>query len=181
LVPSLYESWGRVAFEAMYNGIPVLYTKPLPPNTPGVNYKSGTTEGMAAWIGDNGIACVRSSEVDWVAAINALEDSETYNTYSDKAFQCTRDLNIFAEYANVEQKFIGYATKYGSRPKTKGEDKPAAQQGINRFMAGGFRPIARMQQPPKPNPSPQPAAPSARPAPRQPSFGLVGGRFGMKR
>jgi hypothetical protein len=44
LLPSKYESFGRIAVEAMYNKIPVIYSKPDP-----VAAAPGTTEGVEEW------------------------------------------------------------------------------------------------------------------------------------
>jgi glycosyltransferase involved in cell wall biosynthesis len=76
IVPSAYESWGRVAFEAMYNGIPVLYSKPS--NKDQHIHKSGTTEGMKEWIQTNAIECDRDCIEDWINAIISLDDDDLY-------------------------------------------------------------------------------------------------------
>lgn len=183
IVPSVYESWGRVAFEAMYNGIPVLYTKPLT-NGASPGFVTGSTEGMAAWISDNGIPCDRTNLDDWVTGIQTLDDPEVYADYSNRAWNCTHDMNAFEEIPTVEQKFFEYATKYVAPKKTKGEDAPAMNRGPqmpNRFMGGAGirmparRPVQAQAAPPQPQVRPGP------PAPRTSSLGLPGGRFGMRR
>jgi hypothetical protein len=190
IVPSVYESWGRVAFEAMYNGIPVLYTKPLENGAaPGVIPVS--TESMAAWIKDNGIPCELMTLDDWIAAIQTLDDPEVYADYSNRAWNCTHDMNAFDEIAVVEQKFFEYGTRYQAPKKTKGEDAPQINRGPvmpNRFMGGvGLRMPARRPAPaqvaqPAPQPQQQaPQQPQQRQAPRMSSLGLPGGRFGMRR
>jgi len=173
VVPSLYESWGRVAFEAMYNGIPVLYTKPV---EPGAAYPSGSTEGMRDWIQDNGIQCDRNVIDDWVNGIQRLDNPIAYNEYSDRAYNCTNDMNIFTEVSNIEQKFFEYATKFPAPDKSKSGDAtaiaPQRRVGPNRFMGGA---AARVQKPAAPAPKP---AGSAQPQPR---LGFHGGRFGVRR
>jgi glycosyltransferase involved in cell wall biosynthesis len=174
LVPSIYESWGRVAFEAMYNSIPVLYTKP---STDVAVFSSGSTEGMAKWIGDNGFACDRNKPDDWITNIQKLDDPDIYKEYSDKAYACTHNMGAFNEIPTVEAKFSEYIVKYAAPKKTKGEEAPAVQQrgGVNRFISGVPQqrpaPRASPQQIPQPQPQPQPRM----------SFGLRGGRFGMRR
>jgi glycosyltransferase involved in cell wall biosynthesis len=175
IVPSYYESWGRVAFEAMYNGIPVLYTKPIV----GADYHTGSTEGMQAWIGDNGIQCDRLSPDDWVNAINTLDDPEVYNDYSDRAYKCTNDLDLFSEIDIIERHFYGYTQKYPA-PIIGATAKVApVSVGPNRFMSGPMRRPQRAQQ----------AAPAAapEPAPVQVTVPTVrgllsfrGGRFGAR-
>jgi glycosyltransferase involved in cell wall biosynthesis len=187
VVPSFYESWGRVAFEALYNGIPVLYAKP---NTQ-TQFLTGSTEGMQAWIQDNGIACSRDTLDDWVMGIHRLDDSEVYAEYSDKAYACTRDMNIFTEIPDIERRFIEYSTKFPAAKKTKGDDVPAPstqRMGPNRFMGGGpilmRRPVPgpRMMQAAAPPPAAPQAAPRPPPGPpRQSVLGFRGGRFGTRR
>jgi len=187
VVPSMYESWGRVAFEAMYNGIPVLYAKP---NTE-TGFVTGSTEGMQAWIQDNGIPCDRATLDDWVTGIQRLDDQEVYESYSDKAYTCTRGMNIFSEIPDIEQRFVSYATKFPAPKKTKGDDipQPTARMGPNRFMGGPL--MRRMQPRPVPAAAPpqqaQAAAPPPPPpapvvhAPRMPGMiGFHGGRFGRR-
>lgn len=152
LVPSIYETWGRVAFEAMYNGIPVLYTKPLSQ----AGYPSGSTEGMQAWIQDNGFACDRTSPDDWISNIQKLDDPAIYQEYSDRAYTCTRKMNIFQEITDVETAFLDYVMKYANVQKTKAEEAPKAEARIT-AMSVAQRPGSRM------------------------AFGFRGGRFGMRR
>jgi glycosyltransferase involved in cell wall biosynthesis len=152
LMPSIYETWGRIAFEAMYNGIPVLYTKPM--NNP--EYPSGSTEGMQAWIQDNGFACDRTSPDDWITNIQKLDDPSIYAEYSDRAYNCTRKMNIFQEITDIENTFLDYATKYAKAPKTKGEEPAQAAPRVT-SMSVAPPPGSRM------------------------AFGLRGGRFGMRR
>ena len=186
LVPSLYESWGRVAFEAMYNGIPVMYTKPAE----GLNgYKSGSTEGMRDWIQDNGFACDRTNIDEWIEAIQKLDDPVVYNEYSDRAFKCTRDMDIFSEVARIENKLFEYSTKFAAPNKSKGTELPSQPQkkmGINSFMGlGGIRlprqRVVQQQVPQQQVPQQQIPQQPQQPQPRMSSLGIPGGRFGMRR
>ena len=179
MVPSLYESWGRVAFEAMFNGIPVLYTKPVADAT---NYATGSTEGMRDWIGDNGIQCRRDSPDDWVAAINLLDSPSEYNKYSEKAYRCTEGLNLFSEIPTIEQKFLSYATQHPAPIKSKSAKMDSASfgvgQGPNRFMSGGMRRQMPVAQAAAPSADPAAAAPAVQ---RPAGLSFRGGRFGVRR
>lgn len=70
LVPSEYESWGRVGIEAMCSGIPVI---------------AHPTPGLKESLGDAGIFCDRRKTDDWEAAINSLLKTRNYTAASKKA------------------------------------------------------------------------------------------------
>ena len=169
VVPSLYESWGRVAFEAMYNGIPVLYTKPIQDGS--VSYLTGSTEGMRDWIQDNGIQCNRDKVDDWVNGIQLLDNPSKYNDYSDRAYDCTNNMNIFGEVSTIENKFYEYASKFPAPDKSKSSAAtaiaPQRRVGPNKFMGGSIQAVA------------QKSAVSA-PGPRR-QIAFRGGRFGVRR
>jgi len=111
LVPSMYESWGRVAFESMYNGIPVLHSKPFDRTDPRAR-PSGSTEGMMEWIAGTQFACTYDNLDEWADAITALDDPETYAEYSKKAYDQTYEMNVFADYQIAEKKLAEYAAAY---------------------------------------------------------------------
>lgn len=97
LMPSYYESFGRVAIEAMTNGIPVLYSAPATaPQRPG-----GSTEGMESWIRPAGISCNRDVTDEWVSAIRDLENPETYSAKSEESRNHIDSMNIFAEASRI--------------------------------------------------------------------------------
>ena len=125
LVPSLTESWSRIAFEAMYNGIPVLYTKPYRSD----RLHSGTTEAMAEWIGDAAIACDRYNIGEWVEALRQLDDPEFYAEMSRRARARAIELDMFH---NID--------RYEHILKETIRDFPAknVQEGIKAKMTGNL-------------------------------------------
>jgi len=130
LAPSLYESWGRVAFEAMYNGIPVLYSKPMDRASPAAR-PSGSTEGMQEWIGDSQIACAYGSFEDWTTAIEKLDDPTEYATYSKRAYDQTYEMNIFEDARDMERKIVEHSVIYA--PKTETSSTTAGEKpGLSR-------------------------------------------------
>ena len=93
LFPSNYESFGRIAVEAMYNGIPVIYSKPATDNVGIV----GSTEGVEEWIVPAGIGCKRDVPEEWTSAIEALDDPDTYAARRAQVKEHIQSMNIFAE------------------------------------------------------------------------------------
>ena len=93
LFPSYYESFGRIAVEAMYNGIPVLYSKPATENVGIV----GSTEGVEEWIMPAGIGCRRDSPEEWISAIESLDDADTYAARRQVVQEHIKKMDIFSE------------------------------------------------------------------------------------
>jgi glycosyltransferase involved in cell wall biosynthesis len=105
VMPSYYESFGRVAVESMYNGIPVIYSKPA------IKPKdiTGSTEGMEEWITPAGIPCERENIDQWINIINSLDDETTYSNKSEVVKQHIRNMNLFTEsnrIAGLVEQFI---------------------------------------------------------------------------
>jgi glycosyltransferase involved in cell wall biosynthesis len=105
VMPSYYESFGRVAVESMYNGIPVIYSKPA------IKPKdiTGSTEGMEEWITPAGIPCERENIDQWINIINSLDDETTYSNRSEVVKQHIRNMNLFTEsnrIAGLVEQFI---------------------------------------------------------------------------
>jgi len=99
LVPSYYESFGRVAVEAMVNGIPVLYSKPAK-NSP---YPGGSIEGMQSWIKDAAIQCDRDKPEEWIQAIDSLDNEETYSEWSEKGKTHIDSMELFTEASRIAE------------------------------------------------------------------------------
>ena len=97
LFPSKYESFGRIAVEAMYNGIPVIYSKPTTKNVT----LAGSTEGVEEWIIPAGIACDREVADEWISAIESLDDIDTYQARQSQVKQHIQNMNIFTEGARI--------------------------------------------------------------------------------
>lgn len=75
LMPSMYESYGRTAVEAMASGIPVI---------------AAPTAGLMESIGNGGLFCSTDSTLKWVDQIKALDDETEYkkaSEYSLKRFK----------------------------------------------------------------------------------------------
>lgn len=95
LVPSHYESWGRVAVEAMASGIPVIANP-----TPGLlEALTSPTEGACALFADV------ANPSAWRSALQSLDSALTYRKWSNRALlrsaeldaQSAGDLDAFAE------------------------------------------------------------------------------------
>jgi glycosyltransferase involved in cell wall biosynthesis len=135
VMPSYYESFGRVAVEAMVNGIPVLYSKPALKS----QYPGGSTEGMQSWIQPAGVACDRDNIDEWVQAIQALDDSEAYEAKSEESKAHIADMGVFAE-----------ATRIASLIESFSRDHPVVVRAAVQSQAQPNRPAeaGRLIQPP---------------------------------
>jgi len=127
LLPSNYESFGRIAVEAMYNKIPVIYSKSVPGAPP-----PGTTEGVEEWITPGGIPCDRDRAEQWVNAITALDDPETYAARQELSRQCVDSMNLFTEASRIADKVETFVREnpvqvrvHSSHSAVPGQPQPA--------------------------------------------------------
>ncbi len=108
LVPSYYESFGRIAVEAMLNGIPVLYSKPNPSSI----YPGGSTEGLHEWIQPAGIGCNRDAIIEWTSAIRSLDDVETYSQKSEESKLHIAAMDLFTEATKISGLVESFARQH---------------------------------------------------------------------
>lgn len=141
LVPSVTESWSRIAFEAMYNGIPVIYTKPYESQM----FAGGTTHAMTEWIQDSAIACDRTNIQEWIEAIRQLDDEEFYEEMSRRGKERTRELDMFSNGDRYEAFIASFIRDFPSRNvSTDSKQAPAQARAPMQppqrlgFLAGRF-------------------------------------------
>lgn len=94
LMPSDYESWGRVAVEALCSGIPVI---------------AHPTEGLTEALGDAGIFCDRDDVGAWETELARLDDPDEYEQASAAAVARAAELDRIAldDLARWEQALTG--------------------------------------------------------------------------
>jgi len=144
LVPSYYESFGRVAVEAMLNGIPVLYSKPAKTSP----YPGGSTEGLQSWISPAGVACDRDAPAEWVEALRALEDPETYAAKREECRTHIDSLDFFSEGPRIASLIEGFAkahpvvvkvvSRQETQPSRPAEPARFVQPAVGRPAGIGF-------------------------------------------
>lgn len=146
LVPSLYESWGRVAFEAMYNGIPVLHSKPMPRDSPHAR-PSGSTEGMCEWINGSQFMLDYGDLNSWFDAIQTLDDPVVYKEYSDRAYETSYNMNCFQDIYDVIRKFNDYGIQFAPKNSDNKVSAPTPSVAIpsqgNAMLFRGGRFVVR--------------------------------------
>ena len=131
LVPSYYESFCRVAVEAMINGIPVVYSKPNK-NSP---YPGGSTEGMQSWIGDAALMADRDIPDEWIDTIKSLDEEEAYIERAEISKQHIESMNLLVEaprIASLVEQFSRenpVATRISSAPEPKSQPQGKPQVG----------------------------------------------------
>jgi glycosyltransferase involved in cell wall biosynthesis len=156
LVPSYYESFGRVAVEAMVNGIPVLYSKPVTNSV----YPGGSTEGLDAWIRPAGIGLDRDATQEWADAVRALDDQEAYARKSEESRAHVEAMNLFGEGTRIAELVEGFSRQYPVVKKSSTAIEPPKTSG--------------------PTPQSVPAMPREPPQGRV-GFGISNGRLRIQR
>jgi len=125
LVPSYYESFGRVAIEAMINGIPVLYSKPAANSI----YPGGSTEGLDDWIRPAGIGLPRDATPEWAEAVRALDDPDAYLRKSQESRDHVKAMNLFEEGSRISDLVEGFSRQHPVVKKSSTAIEPPRQTG----------------------------------------------------
>ena len=124
LFSSYYESFGRIAVEAMLNGIPVLYSKPLDKSM----YPGGSTEGVDEWIRPVGISCERERPESWMEALATLDDADVYASTSLASKAHINAMNLFTEASRIAGMVESFARENPVIIRTQSvEAKPQGQ------------------------------------------------------
>ncbi len=89
LVPSAYESWGRVGIEAAASGIPTI---------------AHPTPGLLESLGDAGTFADRGNVADWVEAIWAFDNPEHYREKSEQALARSAQLHPAAHLDALDER-----------------------------------------------------------------------------
>jgi hypothetical protein len=108
LMPSYYESFGRVAIEAMVNGIPVLYSKPAMRSV----HPGGSTEGLDDWIRPVGISLPRDDTTEWANALRQLDDPDAYAQVSTASRAHIDAMDVFHEGARIAAMLEEFARQH---------------------------------------------------------------------
>ena len=127
VLPSYYESFGRIAVEAMINGIPVIYSKPVVPSI----YPGGSTEGVQSWIGDAAIACNREKPEEWIAEIDNLDDEEVYAKRSEDSKLHIDSLDLFSEAGRIAQVVESFSKQHPIIIRSSAQQSVAAPRAAN--------------------------------------------------
>lgn len=92
IMPSLFESWGRTATEAMCNGIPVV---------------ASATPGLTENCGKAGLYVDNRNDIDaWVRWIERLDDKKFYKQVSKKCKERSRELDPVEKMKEFEEWLI---------------------------------------------------------------------------
>jgi glycosyltransferase involved in cell wall biosynthesis len=92
-MPSLYESWGRTATEAMCSGIPCVVS---------------ATKGLTENCDYAGLYVHDRDDIDqWVRWLERLEDKDFYKMASEKAYKRAHELDPYDNMIKFEQWIYG--------------------------------------------------------------------------
>jgi len=97
IMPSSYESWGRVASEACCSGIPVI---------------AAPTPGLKESLGEAGVFAECDNIADWVEAIRLLDDDKVYDKYSKLGKKRAKELadKFDTQMDELEKALLGLFT-----------------------------------------------------------------------
>lgn len=141
LVPSYYESFGRVAVEAMVNGIPTIYALPAVKSV----YPGGSTEGLHDWIQPAGIGCPREETDKWVEAVKSLDDPASYMERSEQSRAHVEAMNLFTEGTRIAELVESFAREHPvvikSAEPAPGQQGPAKTAGPLGMTRDPQRPV----------------------------------------
>ena len=88
IMPSLKETWGRTAVEAMASGVVVIHSY---------------SEGLVECVGGAGIACDRDDENAWVDAINRLQGDPAYKEQMrQRGFKRVKEIELLQDQGRQE-------------------------------------------------------------------------------
>ena len=127
VLPSYYESFARIAVEAMINGIPVIYSKPIVPSI----YPGGSTEGVQSWIGDAAIACNREKPEEWIAEIDNLDDEEVYAKRSEDSKLHIDSLDLFSEAGRIAKVVESFSKQHPVIIRSSAQQSAAVPRTAN--------------------------------------------------
>jgi glycosyltransferase involved in cell wall biosynthesis len=118
LVPSYYESFGRVAVEAMVNGIPVLYSRPAANSI----YPGGSTEGLDDWIRPAGVGLSRETASEWADAVRGLDDPDVYDVRSVASRAHIEAMNLFSEGTRIAELVEEFSRQHPAVKRIQAEE-----------------------------------------------------------
>lgn len=124
LFPSQYESFGRIAVEAMLNGIPVIYSKS--------DGSGKTTEGVEEWITPVGIPVKRDDIDGWISAIESFDSEEAYTICSVKCKEHIEQLDFFTEKVRIADMVEDFSNKNPVIMKTQFQPQSAVSFGVSK-------------------------------------------------
>jgi glycosyltransferase involved in cell wall biosynthesis len=130
VMPSYYESFGRVAVEAMTNGIPVLYSKPAKKSP----YPGGSTEGMQTWIQPAGVACDRENIDEWAQAIRDLDDPEAYAAKSAESIAHIETMDVFSEASRIASLLESFSREHPVAARAVVQTQPSRPPEAGRLI-----------------------------------------------
>ena len=137
LMPSYYESFGRIGIEAMYNGIPVIYSKPAAKP----KHSGGSSEGLHAWISPAGIPCEREVISEWIDAIKSLDDESAYTAKSEESKGHVRAMNLFTEPSRIADRVEAFTREHPVQIRVlpaqiQQEDQPLREMSAAKIPEG---------------------------------------------